>query len=84
MFFSVKKSLKLNGKIYIPCVCYEYGQDFEATVNKLVSEDKAVIYEERVFFQNGKPLPSLKEREAKAKAEKKARKEAEKKESKEE
>lgn len=80
MFFSVKKAIKLNGKLYIPCVCYEVTKELEATVNKLVTEEKAYKFESRVFFQNGKVLPSLKERENKIKAEKKAKKEAEKKE----
>lgn len=80
MFFSVKEPLKVFGKVYRPCICYAVTKELELTVNKLVTEGKATIYEEKVFFQNGKVLPSVKQRrnEAKAKlqAEKKAKKEA--------
>lgn len=56
MFFSVKRALKIAGKIYIPCICYPVTKFLERTVNKLSDEGKAVIYEDRVFFQNGKVI----------------------------
>lgn len=56
MFFSVKEPIKIAGKTYIPCVCYPLPKFLELTVNDLVNKDKAVIYTERVFFQNGKVI----------------------------
>lgn len=56
MFFSVKEPIKIAGKTYIPCVCYTLPRFLEATVNELVNKNKAVIYSEYVYFQNGKVL----------------------------
>ena len=56
MFFSVKRSMKIAGKTYIPCVCYPATKFLERTVQKLSEEGKAVLYSERVFFQNGKVI----------------------------
>ena len=56
MFFSVKREIKIAGKTYIPCVCYPVTKFLERTVQKLSEEGKAVIYSERVFFQNGKVI----------------------------
>ena len=56
MFFSVKEPIKIAGKTYIPCVCYSLPKFLELTVNDLVNKGKAVIYVERVFFQNGKVI----------------------------
>lgn len=75
MFFSVKKEMKIGGKVYLPCICYPVSRFMECTVDKLVEENKAEKYEEYVYFQNGKRLPTEKERKEKSKAEKKARKE---------
>ena len=63
MFFSVKRAIKIAGKTYIPCVCYPVTKFLERTVQKLSEEGKAVIYSERVFFQNGKVIkkPVVKE-----------------------
>jgi hypothetical protein len=60
MFFSVKYGIKLNGKSYLPCVCYEAGEELEPTIIKLQNEGKAEIYENRVFFRNGKLIESNK------------------------
>lgn len=83
MFFSVKKPMKIAGKTYIPCICYPLSRFLEMTIDKLEAEGKAVKYEERVFFQNGKVIPTEKEikakEKAKEKAERKAKKEADKK-----
>lgn len=78
MFFSVKTSVKILGKVYTPCICYEASETLAPTIEKMVAEGKAYAYPEKVAFQNGKVLPSLKEREARAKAEKKAEKQAKK------
>ena len=71
MFFSVKRPLKIAGKIYIPCICYEVTTVLEETIKKLAEEDKAVIYDERVFFQNGKVIPTEKMIKEKKKKERK-------------
>lgn len=72
MFFSVKKTIKIGGKVYKPCICYEVTRTLELTLQKLASAGKVVIYDERVFFQNGKVIKT----EAMLKAEKKAEKKA--------
>lgn len=79
MFFSVKTSLKISGKVYTPCICYVLTENLTPTIKKLVNEGKAAIYKEKVAFQNGKVLPSVKERKALHKAVIKAEKESEKK-----
>ena len=56
MFFSVKSTLRIAGKVYTPCVCYPLPENLVATVDKLVTEDKAYKFENRVYFQNGKVL----------------------------
>ena len=67
MFFSVKEPIKIAGKTYIPCVCYPLPTFLELTVNDLVNKDKAVIYAERVFFQNGKVIEKETKKAKKAK-----------------
>lgn len=54
MFFSVKVPLKINGKAYKPCICYELSKVLKPTVLVLKEQGKAVIYEDEVFFCNGK------------------------------
>ena len=64
MYFSVKSSVKIAGKVYTPCICYSLPEVLVPTVNKMVAEDKAVLYKDKVFFQNGKVLvkkPAVKE-----------------------
>lgn len=56
MFFSVKTAMKIGGKVYIPCICYNLSDVLVPTVDKLVSEGKARKYDKPVFFQNGKVL----------------------------
>lgn len=56
MFFSVKTAMKIGGKVYIPCICYNLPDVLVLTVDKLVSEGKARKYDKPVFFQNGKVL----------------------------
>lgn len=56
MYFSVKSSVKIAGKVYTPCICYPLSEFLTPTVNKMVEEGKAVIYKDKVFFQNGKVL----------------------------
>ena len=56
MFFSVKSSIKIASKVYTPCVCYALPEALKATIEKLAKEEKAYIYENKVFFQNGKVI----------------------------
>lgn len=72
MYFSVRKSIKIANKTYIPCVCYQLPNVLVPTVEMLVHADKAYIYKEPVSFMNGKVLV----KETKTKAKKTARKEA--------
>jgi hypothetical protein len=66
MFFSVKNTIRMGGKVYIPCVCYEADKSLEPTLSKLSAEGKAVLYNERVFFQNGKVIDKTKDKARKA------------------
>ena len=56
MFFSVKSAVKIAGKVYTPCVCYSLPDFLRATIEKMVKEEKAYIYDHKVAFQNGKVL----------------------------
>lgn len=60
-YFSVKKPLRIAGKTFIPCVCYKLPEILEKTVQKLVEESKAVIYDDPVYFQTGKLLKAKEE-----------------------
>ena len=53
MFFSVKHSISIGGKVYMPCVCYDLTKVLELTVKDLEKQGKATIYDKMVFFQNG-------------------------------
>ena len=53
MFFSVKHSIRIGGKVYMPCICYELTKVLELTVKDLEKQGKATIYDKMVFFQNG-------------------------------
>ena len=54
MFFSVKYSIRIAGKVYMPCICYPLTRFLELTVKDLEKQGKATIYDKMVFFQNGK------------------------------
>lgn len=56
MFFSVKSAVKIAGKVYTPCVCYALSDTLKATIEKMVAEERAYIYDHKVAFQNGKVL----------------------------
>ena len=56
MFFSVKTPTKIAGKVYTPCVCYPLPDVLKPTIDKMIEEGKAYIYNNKVFFQNGKVL----------------------------
>lgn len=78
MFFSVKYSIRIAGKVYMPCICYTLTRFLELTVKDLEKQGKATIYDKMVFFQNGKIIeekPVVKEGLAaeKPKKEKKAK-----------
>lgn len=64
MFFSVKYSIRIAGKVYMPCICYTLTRFLELTVKDLEKQGKATIYDKMVFFQNGKIIeekPAVKE-----------------------
>lgn len=63
MFFSVKTPTKIAGKVYTPCVCYPLPDVLKPTIEKMVNEDKAYIYDCKVAFQNGRVLKKV-EKEA--------------------
>lgn len=54
MFFSVKHSIRIGGKVYMPCICYDLTKVLELTVKDLEKQGKAIIHDKIVFFQNGK------------------------------
>lgn len=56
MYFSVKTPTKIMGKVYTPCVCYPVPEILLPTVEKMVKDEKAYMYPEMVYFQNGKVL----------------------------
>lgn len=59
MFFSVKKSMIIGGKVYYPCICYEVSSALEETVFYLRNKGMAEIYPVKVHFQNGKVIENL-------------------------
>ena len=63
MFFSVKSSVKIAGKVYTPCICYALPEVLVPTVEKMAKEGRAYIYEHKVAFQNGKVIEKKKEAE---------------------
>lgn len=76
MFFSVKSAVKIAGKVYIPCICYPLSDFLRATIEKMVSEERANIYDHKVAFQNGKVLEKKVEaKPVETKKSKKAKKE---------
>ena len=56
MFFSVKSAVKIAGKVYIPCVCYALPDFLKPTIEKMVAEGRAYVYDHKVAFQNGKVI----------------------------
>lgn len=81
MFFTTKKNIKIAGKYYRPCVCYELPQFLLTTIKGLAEKGVASITEEPVFFQNGAKIDAeeleRKHKEAK-KLEREQKKEAKK------
>jgi hypothetical protein len=77
MFFVVKNAISIGGKPFKPCICYEVTPYLELTVNKLVKEGKVDLFENRVFFQNGKVLEkkAVEAKHADTKKSRKAKKE---------
>ena len=61
MFFCVKKAIKINGKRFIPAVCYEITSYNKKEAEVLLAEGIAEQFDERIVFQNGKPLNKKKE-----------------------
>ena len=57
MFFSVLKPIRIGGRIYRPCICYEIASYLRSTVEKLEKEGTVKVYSEKVYFCNGKIVP---------------------------
>ena len=74
MFFSVNNTIKIAGKVYKPCICYEVTNMLELTINKLVAEEKADLYEKYVYFCNGKVVEAKNEKVEPVEKSKKAKK----------
>lgn len=72
MYFSVKASVRIAGKVYTPCVCYALPDFLKATIEKMAEEERAYIYDHKVAFQNGKVIEK---KEIKPVEKKKAKKE---------
>ena len=75
MFFSVRNTIKIAGKVYKPCICYEVNNTLALTVDKLVAEGKADVHEEYAYFCNGKVVEEKKEAIEEAKPATKAKNE---------
>lgn len=78
-YFSVKRSIKIGGKICKPCICYELKDSLVFTVKSLVDSGIAQIHDDEVFFQNGKVIDKkavVAKAKEKAKVEKAAKKKA--------
>jgi len=56
-YFSTKFTVKMMGNRYIPSVCYPLDDTIEPAVKKLMENDEARMYSEKVRFVNGQPLP---------------------------
>lgn len=56
MFFTVKTPIRIGGRLFRTCICYEVTPYLELTVQKLAKEGKVDIHEKFVYFCNGKPV----------------------------
>ena len=55
-YFNVKFALKIGGKTYIPAVSYSIPARLRSTIEDLQEKGKAIITNEMVVFQNGRPV----------------------------
>ena len=55
-YFTVNRPIKIEGRPFRPCICYEVTGYLDLTVQKLVQEGKAELHEHFVYFCNGKPV----------------------------
>lgn len=55
-YFSVKKSVNIAGKTYMPCICYPLTEYLKLTIEMLERNGTATIHKNKVAFQNGKEL----------------------------
>lgn len=77
MFFSVKNSMRIANKEYVPCVCYPVNPFIEATVAKLEKDGKAFVYAQKVTFVNGKAVAQKAEAKVEKVTKKKGKQEEE-------
>lgn len=52
-FFSIRLPLKINGVVYHPSVCYDVTTVLRPTIDKLVENGHAYLYDQKVTFVNG-------------------------------
>lgn len=56
MYFYVKKPIKVNGKRFIPAVCYEVTTENQREAEILFEANLAIKSVSYIVFQNGKPV----------------------------
>lgn len=56
MYFYVKKPIKVNGKRFIPAVCYEVTEENQRESDILLEANLAQKSDSYIVFQNGKPV----------------------------
>jgi hypothetical protein len=56
-YFSVFRSVRINGSIKRPAVCYPLTDDVASAVAQMVKDEQARIYEEEVRFVSGVAVP---------------------------
>ena len=55
-YFSTNLSVMIQGKKYVPSVCYPLEGHLEPAVQKMVERGEATMYLDKVRFVNGRPL----------------------------
>lgn len=74
LYFSMKVPMKIDGKTYRTCICYEMNDRIRPTVEKLAEAGKAKLYDKPCFFCNGKEVTKKNFPSSKPKKEKKEKK----------
>lgn len=57
VFFSVKESLRIDGTIYRPSICYEMPDSLRKVITSLCDKGTAVIHDKPVIFVSGVARP---------------------------
>jgi hypothetical protein len=56
LFFNVKHSLRMNGKLCVPAVSYKLPVSWQSDAEELMEAGKLCITDRVVVFQNGRPV----------------------------